>query len=1251
MKICSVRLKNINSLKGEWKLDFDKAPFVDAGIFAISGPTGAGKTTLLDAICLALFHETPRIKVSPTSNEVMTRHTASCLAEVEFEVQSKRYRAFWGQRRARGQSDGKLQPISVELSAISGDLNNQAGKVLTNKIQDKLIITTELTGLDFSRFTKSMLLAQGSFDAFLHAKPNERADLLEELTGTEIYGDISRFIFDAHKEKHQTLKTLKVSLDSMSTLSQEERLRLQERQSELIKTKSTYDEELKAVNNRIDWFRQTQKLNHQKQRFKEQKDQNDMGWKRFESDLARLNKGKQASVIEPIYLSLNQCDQALVVKSKIAEDLEASKVELTSQKTLLEQALEHAKAEKKLAFEAYGSFEKILDEIIQPLLNQQLSLEQDWQRILKEEADIEQDCQGVSQELETILKDWQRHQEAKQHNEALLLSIDSPDVVIQSLAGWIHQAQQLDEVTSQQQALLKRKSELEKESENERAALDAILNEQKHIQHEKDQLVVRASQVKDGFEALTDGMTSNQWQQALLTLQERHNALNALSRLQKQYFDIKQVNDESINKAHELSALEQSQNHFINEKRQVYKQIKAHVRDLQQLLDAQRKIADLESLRHELVNQEPCPLCGALDHPYAEGLTTPEVDETAQALAEKQNQLTLLEREGKAAAEKRIEIATNLKHLQEQQTSFVEQIQALEGEFQNGLHYILNQGLDNEKVASLTLSGHVELQQMVQLVSQQLQKQRDSLGVIEQQQGLLQEHMDQLQIIEKTIVEKDKKQQQHEQSIQWYQQTLEPIQFQLSQMNERIVDLNNALLEVVNKYQLTVNNNQYLEALNELKSRLDTWQHAMDEQRQRDEKIVILEKDKTYKEAALKDYSDKQAALQSIKLSTSNELESVRSSLSDLLQGQTVSEKKQQLKQATLDAERPLEKAIDLLGQWQQENTRNVTQINHNRKEWNLLEEEHVKLQDEWSQALKTSEFDNIEEWQSSRVAPDELNRLIEEESQLLQEGRDADVRLEQIQEQWSNHHKDTREDLIDVKEIEVKLTKLLEASHELDSKRSVLLQQLGELSQAFKIDDQNQEISAVKQTEIQQKETELSRFTQLNQLIGSADGAKFRRFAQSLTLDHLVYLANKRLNALHKRYCLQRNVTGSDNLALEVMDTWQADTVRATETLSGGESFLVSLALALALSDLVSHKTSIDTLFLDEGFGTLDSETLEMALDALDNLHATGKVIGIISHVEALKDRIPVQVNVTKMTGLGVSRLAKEYKLDSAEE
>ncbi|MEJ0004246.1 MAG: SbcC/MukB-like Walker B domain-containing protein [Pararobbsia sp.] len=141
------------------------------------------------------------------------------------------------------------------------------------------------------------------------------------------------------------------------------------------------------------------------------------------------------------------------------------------------------------------------------------------------------------------------------------------------------------------------------------------------------------------------------------------------------------------------------------------------------------------------------------------------------------------------------------------------------------------------------------------------------------------------------------------------------------------------------------------------------------------------------------------------------------------------------------------------------------------------------------------------------------------------------------------------------------------------------------------------------------------------------------------LTLDHLIHLANRQLTRLHGRYQLNRRRSGE--LELEVIDTWQGDIARDTRTLSGGESFLVSLALALALSDLVSHKTSIDSLFLDEGFGTLDGETLDIALDALDALNASGKMIGVISHVEALKERIPVQIQVRKRAGVGFSDIA----------
>ena len=166
----------------------------------------------------------------------------------------------------------------------------------------------------------------------------------------------------------------------------------------------------------------------------------------------------------------------------------------------------------------------------------------------------------------------------------------------------------------------------------------------------------------------------------------------------------------------------------------------------------------------------------------------------------------------------------------------------------------------------------------------------------------------------------------------------------------------------------------------------------------------------------------------------------------------------------------------------------------------------------------------------------------------------------------------------------------------------------------------------------IAQQQQDLKVWQQLNELIGSATGKKFRTFAQGLTFDIMVANANTQLQKMSDRYLLIRDEESP--LELNVIDNYQAGEVRSTKNLSGGEGFIISLALALGLSNMASHNIRVDSLFLDEGFGTLDEDSLDIALNTLTGLQQEGKLIGVISHVQALKERIHTQIKVEKLSG-----------------
>src|ERR1039457_615365 len=178
MRILRLRFRNLNSLAGDWDIDFTHPDYVSSGIFAITGPTGSGKTTILDAIYVALYGQTPRLnKIPQSENEIMSRQTGECFAEVEFETAKGHFRTQWSQHRSRRQADGQLQQPKHEI------VDAASGKVLESKLTAVAKKVEDVTGMDFDRFTRSMLLAQGVFAVFLQATPDKRAPILEQITG------------------------------------------------------------------------------------------------------------------------------------------------------------------------------------------------------------------------------------------------------------------------------------------------------------------------------------------------------------------------------------------------------------------------------------------------------------------------------------------------------------------------------------------------------------------------------------------------------------------------------------------------------------------------------------------------------------------------------------------------------------------------------------------------------------------------------------------------------------------------------------------------------------------------------------------------------------------------------------------------------------------------------------------------------------------------------------------------------------
>ncbi|WP_342244118.1 AAA family ATPase [Pseudomonas sp. OTU5201] len=1138
MKILSLRLKNLNSLKGEWKIDFTGEPFAGNGLFAITGPTGAGKTTLLDAICLALYHRTPRMgTVSASINELMTRHTADCLAEVEFEVKGVAYRAFWSQRRARDKADGGLQPPKVELARV------QDGDILTDKINDKLKLTENLTGLDFERFTKSMLLAQGGFAAFLEANANQRAELLEELTGTEIYGRISQRVFERTREVKAGLDQLRARAEGVELLSDERRAALQQEAETLANEAQHLQARQVDLQRQRQWHDELDKALTRKQLAEQQGCVARAALEQAQPQLARLAASEPANRLLPLHRDWQRAQQQF---NQGESELRVTRHELqTLAERILDQLWQGAQFGEQWVQERQGALEGL---------------------------------QAEREALEKRLSEQPQRARLGEHLGAWRVE----------LGALSRRQEEWTELRRVQTELKHQAGALEARFEQARTALESARFKQGQAQQGEVEAQVQLDVLLGGQD---DAALRAQWQQLL----ERGRQLERLEQLSLQR---RQLSERQSRAREQLQPLQEEQKALSEQRdglRRRFAELKQQITDKEKLLEQEQRIQQLEAYRAALQPGEACPLCGSHDHPAIAEYQELSLSATQQGLQDCKVAQDEVRQQGESLSNRLAALEAQIAQLNE----------SLQGGEADQREFVERW---RELCQSLSL-------QLPDLTALQAELQRHAEGL-----KALQERLAQLDQFKAALARARDLRQQRDTTLQDCTSQLallEKDQAGLRQQEQAIA------------LRLDQLNSQQQEAREQLAAGLAPLGYSLP---------AAGEAWLAEREAEWQQWQEDQAASQRLEGQLRDQqhaLEIAREQARLWLgrwqasghSGQAPLSPVDDPQNALADVQAELDAAQQRLNQLK------GTERSQDQRVHEARQQLHLQL-DAWRQGLGASPFSDEAAFLAAVLDEAERSALQELQQRLSRELGDAEVLLADARIQAERLQAAPQSEL-DRERLEGEWQALGERMRESSQRQ-------GEIRAQLSGDEQRRQNQQALFADIAHQEAEYDLWQRFNSMVGSADGAKYRKFAQGLTLDHLVHLANLQLQRLHGRYQLARRQGGE--LELEVVDTWQADVVRDCKTLSGGESFLVSLALALALSDLVSHKTSIDSLFLDEGFGTLDGETLEIALDALDALNASGKMIGVISHVEALKERIPVQLKVHKGVGMGYSRLDARF-------
>ncbi|MGU9815437.1 AAA family ATPase [Pseudomonas sp. LF135] len=1209
MKILAIRLKNLASLAGPFEIDFTAEPLASAGLFAITGPTGAGKSTLLDALCLALFGAVPRLgdtgqaKMPDADSDIsigdprtlLRRGTGGGYAEVDFVgVNGRRYRARWEANRARDKASGKLQNSRQSLIDLDSD-QLLASQKTEYKTQLELAL-----GLNFEQFTRAVLLAQSEFSAFLKANDNERSELLEKLTDTALYTQLGRRAFDKAKDAKDAHKQLQDQATGVVPLAAEARAELDQQLATAQQQLKTRQAQLKQLELQHTWLKELREWQERQQSATEQLQRAQADWDgqgQQREDLSRLE-----------HLAPQRHQFARQVElGTLLTPLAAQIHQHREQQTALHTRQEQAQAQQVAAQAALAEALKHQADAV-PLLRQAVEAQSTLAHLTKDLAKRTEDQQQhevACTQGQTLLKGLQdKHTHVAERLQRLAAELERSATLAPLSDAWGAYRDRLQQLMLIGNRLNKGQSELPQLEQRattaaekfaqQRDALDLLYQEAGAEPHAvAEQIQLLASLLQDNrkqqraFEDLT-----RLWDNQQQLDQHAASLTQKLADAQQQR---EQLNQSGLQTKAELAVAEQT------------------LTVTKQLLERQRlaRSASVEELREQLQDDQPCPVCGSHEHPYHQ----PEAllqslgrhDENEEATAQKAVDVL---------KEKLTELRGEVGGLIAQQKEFLQQQEQLATQ-QHALKpsldaHPLSASLFNQDAAKRSTWLAQQLAQLTQSITQDEQRQGALLN-LQQNAGRLQQQL-----------------QGAQDASQQARQLLVDQQRELSNDRERLDEELHAFASLLPAETLEGLRREpaatFMQLDQQVSQRLEQLGHQRDELAEQQERQQAIEKEQTHQQHRQQQLD----ALHQHVTELSAQRQAAQAQLTALLGDHASAEQwQQQLDQAVAqarqretDANQQLQDLRNALVQLaadlkaQQERQQALTAEQHSLDErlgeWRAL---HPELDDEGLMRLLAFDDSQIS---ALRQQVQHSEKAVEQAKVLLHE------REQRLAEHQALHNGNLDAD-------------------QLDGSLATLNQQLAEgekhcaeLRARQAEDQRRQDANHALAEQITQAYEEWQRWARLNALIGSATGDTFRKIAQAYNLDLLVHHANVQLRQLVRRYRLKR---GGSMLGLLVMDTEMGDELRSVHSLSGGETFLVSLALALGLASMASSTLKIESLFIDEGFGSLDPESLQLAMDALDGLQAQGRKVAVISHVQEMHERIPVQIQV-KRQGNGLSTL-----------